>query len=160
MTICHINYTNFRLFLQPFYCYNLIKGVDRVDKIKKNKEISPKKNLQKIREDNHYSQRKVAEDNNTYQEVISRLESGTRTSNIEFIMQLANYFHCSTDYLLDCRTSSIKSSNENELIRIFRSLSPEQQDLYLEQGKAFLKINAKENSKSSKSTSQNGTNVG
>ena len=101
MTICHTNYTNFRLFLQPFYCYNLIKGVDRVDKIKKNKEISPKKNLQKIREDNHYSQRKVAEDNNTYQEVISRLESGTRTSNIEFIIQLANYFHCSTDYLLD-----------------------------------------------------------
>ena len=41
-----------------------------MDKIKKNKEISPKKNLQKIREDNHYSQRKVAEDNNTYQEVM------------------------------------------------------------------------------------------
>lgn len=133
MTICHTNYTNFRLFLQPFYCYNLIKGVDRVDKIKKNKEISPKKNLQKIREDNHYSQRKVAEDNNTYQEVISRLESGTRTSNIEFIMQLANYFHCSTDYLLDLTndptpismlsSKSDLSEKEKYILREYNSLS-------------------------------------
>ena len=133
MTICHTNYTNFRLFLQPFYCYNLIKGVDRVDKIKKNKEISPKKNLQKIREDNHYSQRKVAEDNNTYQEVISRLESGTRTSNIEFIIQLANYFHCSTDYLLDLTndptpisilySKSDLSEKEKYILREYNSLS-------------------------------------
>lgn len=133
MTICHTNYTNFRLFLQPFYCYNLIKGVDRVDKIKKNKEISPKKNLQKIREDNHYSQRKVAEDNNTYQEVISRLESGTRTSNIEFIIQLANYFHCSTDYLLDLTndptpisilsSKSDLSKKEKYILREYNSLS-------------------------------------
>ena len=104
-----------------------------MDKIKKNKEISPKKNLQKIREDNHYSQRKVAEDNNTYQEVIYRLESGTRTSNIEFIMQLSNNFHCSTDYLLDLTndptpisilsSKSDLSEKEKYILREYNSLS-------------------------------------
>ena len=53
-----------------------------------------------------------------------------------------------------------QSHLENELLRIFRSLSTEQQELYLEQGKAFIRINAKEDVKSSKSTLQGKNNVG
>ena len=64
---------------------------------------------------------------------------------------LSNYFNVSIDYLLDNNTGVIQTKNENELLRIFRSLTPEQQELYIEQGKAFIRINTRENAKSSKS---------
>ena len=73
---------------------------------------------------------------------------------------IAKYFAVTPNYLLDYHTNNVKNSMEEDILRIFRSLSSEQQDLYLEQGKAFLKINAKESAKSSKSTSQNGSNAG
>lgn len=67
----------------------------------KPRKINPKINLQKIREDNHYSQLKVAEDNNTYQEVISRIESGSRNATLDFMIQLSKYYNCSMDYICD-----------------------------------------------------------
>lgn len=116
--------------------------------------------LRSLIEERDITQKQVAGDLHIPVSTLGGYVQGTSEPDFQTLVLIANYFNVATDYLLDCRTSSIKSSNENELIRIFRSLSPEQQDLYLEQGKAFLKINAKENAKSSKSTSQNGTNVG
>lgn len=73
---------------------------------------------------------------------------GTSEPDFQMLVLIAKYFNVTTDYLLGCQTigcqaTSIKS--ENELIRIFRSLSSEQQELYLEQGKAFIKVNKKQN---------------
>ena len=72
---------------------------------------------------------------------------------------LSNYFNVSIDYLLDNNTGVIQFEKENELLRIFRSLTPEQQDLYIEQGKAFIRINSRENAKSSKSAIGSGKAV-
>lgn len=65
---------------------------------------------------------------------------------------LAEYFDVTTDYLLNFRSGKTETQEEDELLRIFRSLTPEQKILYLEQGKVYLKFNQKEQLKSSKST--------
>lgn len=106
------------------------------------------------------TQKQLASDLHIPVSTLGGYVQGTSEPDFQTLLLIAKHFNVTTDYLLDYRTNSIKSSNENELIRIYRSLSPEQQDLYLEQGKAFLKINAKENAKFSKSTSHNGNKVG
>ena len=85
---------------------------------------------------------------------------GTSEPDFETLKLFANYFNVSADYLLSLKIGNTQSHLENELLRIFRSLSTEQQELYLEQGKAFIRINAKEDVKSSKSTLQGKNNVG
>lgn len=116
--------------------------------------------LRALIEENGITQKQLAADLHIPVSTFGGYVQGTSEPDFQTLILIARYFNVTTDYLLDYRTSSIKSSNENELIRIFRSLSPEQQDLYLEQGKAFLKINSKEDAKSSKSTSQSGGKVG
>ena len=85
---------------------------------------------------------------------------GTSEPDFETLKLFANYFNVSADYLLSLNIGNTQSHLENELLRIFRSLSTEQQEVYLEQGKAFIRINAKEDVKSSKSTLQGKNNVG
>lgn len=69
---------------------------------------------------------------------------GTSEPDFETLKLIASHFDVTPDYLLDFHTNYIKNSKETDLLRIFRSLPPSQQDLYIEQGKAFLKINARE----------------
>lgn len=85
---------------------------------------------------------------------------GTSEPDFETLKIFAKYFDVSTDYLLDLKIGNAKTALEDELLRIFRSLTKEQQELYLEQGKVFIKINSKEDAKSSKSTLQNKNNAG
>ena len=85
---------------------------------------------------------------------------GTSEPDFETLKIFARYFDVSADYLLDLKIRNAKTDFEDELLRIFRSLTKEQQELYLEQGKAFIRINAKKDVKSSKSTLQNQNNAG
>lgn len=68
---------------------------------------------------------------------------GTSEPDFETLKLIANYFNVTTDYMLDCQSKNLKTFNEKDLLRIFRQLSPEQQEIFIEQGKAFLKINSK-----------------
>ena len=85
---------------------------------------------------------------------------GTSEPDFETLRIIAEYFDVTADYLLGIPNSNTKNSKEDELLRIFRSLSSAQQDLYIEQGKAFIRINAKEKTESSKSTSARNTKAG
>ena len=71
---------------------------------------------------------------------------GTSEPDFETLKLLASYFSVSTDYLLDMREPTAKSPSENELLRVYRSLRTDQQALYLEQGKAILRMNARADS--------------
>lgn len=68
---------------------------------------------------------------------------GTSEPDFQTLLLISEYFNVTTDYLLDNRINGIKAGGENELLRIFRSLPQDQQELYLEQGKAFIRTNAK-----------------
>lgn len=73
---------------------------------------------------------------------------GTREPDYGTLIRIADYFQVSTDYLLDHsvnREDSRKKAAHREelLLCIFRSLTSEQQDFYLEQGQIFLRQNRK-----------------
>ena len=100
------------------------------------------------------TQKQLAQDLEIPVSTLGGYVQGTSEPDFETLKLFANYFNVSADYLLNLKIGNTQSRLENELLRIFRSLSTEQQELYLEQGKAFIRINAKEDVKSSKSTLQ------
>ena len=106
------------------------------------------------------TQKQLAQDLEIPVSTLGGYVQGTSEPDFETLKLFANYFNVSADYLLNLKIGNTQSRLENELLRIFRSLSTEQQELYLEQGKAFIRINAKEDVKSSKSTLQGKNNVG
>lgn len=106
------------------------------------------------------TQKQLAQDLEISVSTLGGYVQGTSEPDFETLKLFASYFNVSADYLLNLKIGNAQSHLENELLRIFRSLSTEQQELYLEQGKAFIRINAKDDVKSSKSTLQGKNNVG
>ncbi len=93
-------------------------------------------------EDNNFTQKQVAEDVQIPASTLGGYVQGTSEPDFEMLKIFAKYFKVSTDYLLDYNVN-IVANKEDELIKIFRTLSPKQQDLYIEQGKAFAKVESK-----------------
>lgn len=116
--------------------------------------------LRTLIEERGLTQKQLAQDLEIPVSTLGGYVQGTSEPDFETLKLFANYFNVSADYLLNLKIGNTQSRLENELLRIFRSLSTEQQELYLEQGKAFIRINAKEDVKSSKSTLQGKNNVG
>lgn len=116
--------------------------------------------LRNLIDERGITQKQLAQDLEIPVSTLGGYVQGTSEPDFETLKLFANYFNVSADYLLNLKIGNAQSHLENELLRIFRSLSTEQQELYLEQGKAFIRINAKEDVKSSKSTLQGKNNVG
>lgn len=116
--------------------------------------------LRNLIDERGLTQKQLAQDLEIPVSTLGGYVQGTSEPDFETLKLFANYFNVSADYLLNLKIGNTQSRFENELLRIFRSLSTEQQELYLEQGKAFIRINAKEDVKSSKSTLQGKNNVG
>ncbi len=71
----------------------------------------------------------------------------TREPDYDTLVKIADYFQVSTDCLLGHNTSGQKLSYEEEiLLRVFRSLTDDQKEIYIEQGKIFMKQNNKKTS--------------
>ena len=79
---------------------------------------------------------------------------GSSEPDFDTLKRLAKYFDVTTDYLLDMHTKENDNYLDNELLRIFHSMSAEHQGLFIEQGKAFLKFDLKRKAESLKSTSE------
>ena len=56
--------------------------------------------LQKLRAKYGYSQKQVAEKIKVSPSIVSGYETGERTPSTDVLLQLANLYKCSTDYLL------------------------------------------------------------
>ncbi|MDR0294386.1 MAG: helix-turn-helix transcriptional regulator [Oscillospiraceae bacterium] len=67
----------------------------------------------------------------------------TREPDYDTLKRFADYFRVTTDYLLDHRVSQTATHREDELLRLFRSLTKDQQELFLEQCKLFVTYNSK-----------------
>lgn len=59
------------------------------------------KNLKSIREDRDIRQREIAELLHISQNTYSQYETGAIALTAEVLITLADYYHCSVDYLLD-----------------------------------------------------------
>lgn len=56
--------------------------------------------LRELREDNDLTQQALAEFLNIRQNTYSQYETGTRQLPLDMLIQLSQYYHTSTDYLL------------------------------------------------------------
>ena len=114
--------------------------------------------LRNLISDRGITQKQLAMDLNIAASTLGNYIQDSREPDFETLKCIADYFNVTIDYLLDYRCSLTQSRDEEELLRVFRSLTKGQQEMYLEQGKVILKLNQKGNAKSSKSTSDK--NVG
>lgn len=97
--------------------------------------------LHELRVEKKISQGEAAKALNITQQALSRYERGERELGYAALIKFANYFDVSVDYLLGNSTyfypDAVKkgapelSDDERELLRLFRALPPEYQELAL-----------------------------
>jgi len=97
--------------------------------------------LRTLIEERDLTQKQIAHDLNIAPSTIGGYFQNSSEPDFETLKLLARYFDVSIDYLLDFRSGKADTHQEDELLRIFRSLSADHKVLYVEQGKAFFKIN-------------------
>lgn len=106
--------------------------------------------LRTLIEERNITQKQVANDLNIAPSTIGGYVQGSSEPDFATLKILAEYFNVSTDYLLSVKVGNINTLLEDELLRVFRSMTTTQQSLFIEQGKVFVKANiSKETAKSS-----------
>ncbi len=96
--------------------------------------------LRQLIEENDMTQKKLAMDLNIAPSTVGSYVQGVREPDFSILVRIAAYFHVSTDYLLGVPAEQAANSLDCELLHVFHQLNPEQKELFLEQGKAFLKV--------------------
>lgn len=107
--------------------------------------------LRSLIEERNLTQKQVANDLNIAPSTMGGYVQGISEPDFATLKRLATYFEVTTDYLLNMHTNKTNNFLEDELLRVFRSMTSEQQSLYIEQGKVFVRANniRKEKAKSS-----------
>lgn len=87
-------------------------------------------NLKKLREEKNMTQTRLSIEIEVSQEIISHYELGNSKPNVDNLIKIADFFHCSTDYLLNRTDNPAMSQNidnvENtNIIHKYNSLSDE-----------------------------------
>ena len=105
--------------------------------------------LQNLLEEWNMSQKKLAEELNKAPTTINGYIKENRQPDYNTLIQLAEYFQVSTDYLLGLTDSRQMidqplTMKERELMGIYRDLNSEKQDLLHEQAEFYRKSRIKE----------------
>lgn len=109
-------------------------------------------NLRTLLEERNLTQKELAKQLNLAPSTMGSYVQNTREPDFDTLKMIAKYFDVSLDYLLDFNSDQTISHQEDDLIRIFRSLSSTQKEICLEQCKAFVKINYKQKETTAKSS--------
>ena len=109
-------------------------------------------NLRTLIEERDMTQKEVALKLNIAPSTIGSYVQNTREPDFATLKAIAKFFNVSIDYLLDNHTGKSASHKEDDLLRIFRSLEPGQQDICLEQCRVFVHATHKEKATTQKSS--------
>lgn len=101
-------------------------------------------NLRALLEERKLTQKELAKQLNLAPSTMGSYVQNTREPDFDTLKTIAKYFDVSTDYLLDFTSNQTLSHQEDDLLRVFRSLTSTQKEICLEQCKAFVKVNYKE----------------
>lgn len=86
------------------------------------------------------TQKELAEACSTSPSAISGYVLNTREPDFDMLRKIAEYFHVSTDYLLEYENASVKT--DDEVVRnIVKTMSPGQRSLWIKQGKQLQDFN-------------------
>ena len=99
--------------------------------------------LRYLLEERDITQKQLAECMNIGASTLGNYIQNIREPDYEMLKELASFFGVSTDYLLEHKVDQTVCSHEVELLRVFRALEKDQQELFIEQGKLFIAQNNK-----------------
>lgn len=99
--------------------------------------------LRELLNDRGVTQKQLAMSLNIAASTLGNYIQNSREPDFETLKRIADYFDVSVDYLLGHRSKKARNLAEDEVLRVFRSLTPEQQELYIEQGKVIIRLNNK-----------------
>ena len=94
--------------------------------------------IQKLLHENGLSQKELADHLNVAPSTVGNYVQNIREPDFATLVQIADYFEVSVDYLLDHHARSGLNSSEAEIIRVFRSIPNDYKKFYIEQGKVLL----------------------
>ena len=97
--------------------------------------------LRNLLEERDITQKKLAADLNIAQSTIGGYVLNRSEPDFETLKKIAKYFDTSIDYLLDYHAGNTATHEEDDLLRVFRSLTPEQRDFLRQQNKIFIRRN-------------------
>lgn len=109
--------------------------------------------LRELLNDRGLTQKQLATSLNIAASTMGNYIQNSREPDFETLKRLADFLDVSVDYLLGHRSKKANTQSEDELLSIFRALTPEQQELYIEQGKLYIRVNHKKDADFLKSTS-------
>ena len=93
-------------------------------------------------EEKDITQKELAAQLNIAPSTVSSYVQSTREPDFKTLIEIAKFFGVTTDYLLGYKPADSSTTlSEDELLRVFRQLLPEQKDICIEQCKAFVKVN-------------------
>ena len=97
--------------------------------------------LRQLIEEADISQKDLAHEINMSPSTLANYVQGSRSPDYETLMAVARHFNVTTDYLLGFELGSVDDQKEMKLVQIFRSLTPEQREIFIEQGSAIVRFN-------------------
>lgn len=100
-------------------------------------------NLRTLIEERKITQKELARQLNLAPSTLGSYVQNTREPDFDTLKLIAKFFNVSVDYLLDFTSNPTTSHQEDDLLRVFRSLTASQKEICLEQCKAFVKVNYK-----------------
>mgnify|MGYP000727294931 CR=1 FL=1 len=101
-------------------------------------------NLRALIEERDITQKELAKKLNIAPSTLGSYVQNVREPDFATLKNVCKFFlYVSTDYLLDHSVKECSTRQENELLRVFRSLSEEQQYICIEQSKVFMLVNQK-----------------
>lgn len=98
-------------------------------------------NLKKLRNAYNISQQQLADVIGVSQQSINKYENHNIEPDIETLKTMATFFNTSIDYLVGYKEDKNDFNNTQELLRLFNLMTAEQQQLFIEQGKVFIRAN-------------------
>ena len=98
--------------------------------------------IKELLEQNNITQKHLAKSLDISASALGNYIQCRREPDYNTLIRIADYFH----------VSPLLSHDEELLIQLFRSLSEEQKEFYLEQGKIFIRQNRKKESSTSQNT--------
>lgn len=117
--------------------------------------------LQILLDEKDISQKQLADALNLHDSTVRNYVRDLREPDFSTLKLIAGYFDVSLDYLLSfSKPYAGISDEEMEFLRIFRMLSKEQRQIYIQQGKAFVSSNLKKKTTLSSSASDNNNSAG
>jgi len=96
--------------------------------------------LRELIEDNDLTQKRLAEELGIPASTMGGYVQGTSEPDFATLLQIADYFDVTTDFLLDRRTKQVTSHEESRVLHMMAQMSDYEKDLYVEEGRAILTV--------------------